>query len=199
MKSEIDIWWAGWLFHHQRQIEMVGSVCNAVDKVLQGAHKFYRLRTQQGPVAASTLKQSCIVHHIWWLLESFCLQPISSWFGLQRSALPSSGLIGTPVPQQLTNPGLSCAILYRMLWVLGLSLAWHQLPHLVCLLIPQDLEWEMWTSLLKSSNYSKNSNSKKLSFEGNNSSNSYKSNSCSPLRCSKASNFDSLEPLQCLR
>jgi hypothetical protein len=44
---------------------------------------------------------------------------------------------------QLTNPGLSCAILYRMLWVLGLFLAWHQLPHLVCLLIPQDLEWEM--------------------------------------------------------
>jgi pyridoxine/pyridoxamine 5'-phosphate oxidase len=52
------------LFHHQRQIEMVGSVCDVVDKVLQEAHKFYRLRTQQGPVVANTLKQSCIVHHI---------------------------------------------------------------------------------------------------------------------------------------
>jgi hypothetical protein len=52
---------------------MVGSVCDAADKVLQEAHMFYRLRTQQGPVAASTLKQSCIGHHIWWLLESFCL------------------------------------------------------------------------------------------------------------------------------
>jgi hypothetical protein len=72
------------LFHHQRQIEMVGSVSNAADKVLQEAHKFYRLRTQQGPVAASTLKQSCIVHHIWWLLESFSLQPISSWYFLHQ-------------------------------------------------------------------------------------------------------------------
>jgi hypothetical protein len=45
-----------WLFHHQRQIEMVRSVCDATNKVLQKAHKFYRLRTKQGPVAASTLK-----------------------------------------------------------------------------------------------------------------------------------------------
>jgi hypothetical protein len=35
---------------------MVGSVCDATDKVLQEAHKFYRLRTQQGPVVASTFK-----------------------------------------------------------------------------------------------------------------------------------------------
>jgi hypothetical protein len=52
------------LFHHQRQIEMVGLVCDVADKVLQEAHKFYRLRTQQGLVATSTFKQSCIVHHI---------------------------------------------------------------------------------------------------------------------------------------
>jgi hypothetical protein len=39
---------------------MVGSVCNAADKVLQEAHKFYRLRTQQGPVGASTLKQAVL-------------------------------------------------------------------------------------------------------------------------------------------
>jgi hypothetical protein len=43
---------------------MVGSMCDVVDKVLQKAHKFYRLRTQQGPVAASTFKQFSIVHHI---------------------------------------------------------------------------------------------------------------------------------------
>jgi len=43
---------------------MVGSVCDAADKMLQEAHKFYRLKTQQGLVVASTLKQSCIVHHI---------------------------------------------------------------------------------------------------------------------------------------
>jgi hypothetical protein len=43
---------------------MVGLVCDVVGKVLQEAHKFYKLRTQQGPVAASTLKQSCIVHHL---------------------------------------------------------------------------------------------------------------------------------------
>jgi hypothetical protein len=35
---------------------MVGSVCDDVDKVLQEAHKFYRLRTQHGHVAAITLK-----------------------------------------------------------------------------------------------------------------------------------------------
>jgi hypothetical protein len=44
------------LFHHQRQIEMVESMCDAANKVLQEAHKFYRLRTQQGPVVANTLK-----------------------------------------------------------------------------------------------------------------------------------------------
>jgi hypothetical protein len=60
-----------WLFHHQKQIEMVGSVCDVVDKMLQEAHKFCRLRTQQGPVVANPFKQSCIVHHIQWLLESF--------------------------------------------------------------------------------------------------------------------------------
>lgn len=130
----------------------------------------------------------------YWNLSVFNLFLHGLGFRGSLSALPSSGLIGPPVPQQLTNPGLSCAILYRMLWVLGLFMAWHQLPHLVCLLIPQDLEWEMWTSLLNSSNYSK-----KLSCKGNNSANSCKSNSCSPLRCSKASNFDSLEALQCLR
>jgi hypothetical protein len=47
------------LFHHQKQIEMVGSVCDVIDKMLQEAHKFYRLRTQQGPVVANTLKQFC--------------------------------------------------------------------------------------------------------------------------------------------
>jgi hypothetical protein len=45
-----------WLFHHQRQIEMVGSVCDIANKVLQEAHKFYRLITQHGPMVANTLK-----------------------------------------------------------------------------------------------------------------------------------------------
>jgi hypothetical protein len=43
---------------------MVGSMCDVANKVLQKAHKFYRLRTQQGPMAANTFKLFCFVHHI---------------------------------------------------------------------------------------------------------------------------------------
>jgi hypothetical protein len=45
-----------WLFHHQKQIEMVRLVCDVADKVLQEAHKFYRLETQQGPLAKSEVE-----------------------------------------------------------------------------------------------------------------------------------------------
>lgn len=58
MKSEIDIWWAGWLFHHQRQIETVRLVCDAAEKVLQEARKVYGLSTRQGPVALTTLDKA---------------------------------------------------------------------------------------------------------------------------------------------
>jgi hypothetical protein len=58
VKSEIDIWWAGWLFHHQRQIETVRLVCDAAEKVLQEARKVYGLSTRQGPVALTTLDKA---------------------------------------------------------------------------------------------------------------------------------------------
>jgi len=55
---------------------MVGSTCDVVDKMLQEAHKFYRLRTQQGPVAASTHLSSLalyITYSGYWNLSVFNL------------------------------------------------------------------------------------------------------------------------------
>lgn len=68
----------------------------------------------------------CITYGGYWNLSVFNLFLHGLGFRGSLSALPSSGLIGPPVPQQLTNPGLSCAILYRILYC-----SWHGISFLI--------------------------------------------------------------------